>query len=798
MTAATAADRPPSVVRTGAAAGEAGPSTRALLAVLLVLFTCSGVSGLIYEVVWLRYLTLVFGVTIYAVSTVLTVFMAGLALGGYLAGRVADRLRRPLRVYGLAEVGIGGLALLTPVGFRALGAVYRGLYPYLPHDLTSLSLARFVLACLVLLPPAALMGATLPLVVRSSLGRSASLGTSLSLLYACNTAGGIVGAYLAGFVLIGSIGVQATTLTAAALNLAVGLGAVALDAWIGRTAAPVHGIASPAGGPPVLSTLDTSRASEAAMRWLLAAFFLSGLASLAYQVIWTRILAIFFEATTYAFNLILCTFLLGLALGSYAVAPAINRRTNWLLVAAVMEWGVAVTALLSITVIGHLYAFTQALRYVPLLDHLVSGEQRATALMAFLTMFPSTLILGSAFPVILKLYTGDASAHGSGDGQAGQRIGRAYATNVCGSIAGSWASGFVLIPVLGTQTSLVLLAAANALVAAGLLRYAWPRGVRWAAPLGLGLAAVAASLTPNMYAAVFARFGDPVLWYQEGLEQTVTILQGPDTRRMFLNGWHQADDSASTVEFHALIGHLPLLIQPAADSAAVRRVLVIGLGGGVTAGAASTYDHVHLDVVELSRSVVEGARLFSHVNEFVVDAPNVSYRTDDGRNFLLLAGRTYDVIMADVVQPQHAGSAALYSVEYYDLARRALGEHGVMVQWIDRRLPENQYKLLLRTFLRAFPYVTAWADGTLVTGSVSPFAPDPAVIAQRLNGSAHTAAARIGLTSSDRVLALRTAGDASLRTYVGDGPIVTDDHPYIEFFRSLPHDDHPADLSGLS
>ena len=815
------------------------------LAGLLILFACSGVSGLVYEVVWLRYLTLVFGVTIYAVSTVLTVFMGGLALGGYLAGRVADRLRRPLLVYGLIEIGIGLSALLTPAAFGLLHAAYKTLYPALPHDLTTLSLVRFALACCILLAPTALMGATLPIVVRSSLARSASLGTNLSLLYACNTAGGIVGAYLAGFVLIGSAGVRTTTLTAAVLNVAVGVAAIVLD-WSFDTGRGRRGLKLPAtptklaeagsstpsaaaagaGQPPSggfvgvaggfnprrwghrrKPSLEAKRQawgpSDPALRWLLAAFFVSGLASLAYQVIWTRILAIFFEATTYAFNLILCTFLLGLALGSYAVAPLINRRANWLLVAAVMEWLVAVTALLSVTVISRLTQIVEGLRRAPALDHLVSGEQRATALMAFLTMFPTTLVLGAAFPIIMKLYSApreDADS-GSGasapDGGVGRRMGRAYAANVCGAIVGSWAAGFVLVPVLGSQRSLLLLAALNALVAIGLLRFAWPRRFVVAAPAGLALAAGAALLTPDMYAAVFARFGDPVIWYEEGLEQTVTVLQGRPIRRMFLNGWHQADDSDGTVRFHALIGHLPMLLQPDDGLPTERKVLVIGLGGGVTAGAAAAYDGAQLEVVELSGSVIRGARLFDNVNERVVDAPNAHYRTDDGRNHLLLTETKYDVIMADVVQPQHAGSAALYSAEYYRLARQALTANGLMVQWIDRRLPENQYKMLLRTFLAAFPYATAWVDGAFVIGGTKPYPLDSRVIGQRLSGSPRVAAGRIGLSSPDSVLALYTAGDAALRRYVGDGPVVSDDHPYIEFFRSLPHDDHVADLTVL-
>ena len=302
-------------------------------------------------------------------------------------------------------------------------------------------------------------------------------------------------------------------------------------------------------------------------------------------------------------------------------------------------------------------------------------------------------------------------------------------------------AGFVLIPLLGTERSLILLATLGAVVSAGLLRAAAPRTFRVLAPAGAVLFAALVWLTPGIYRAVFSRFGDPVLWYEEGLEQTVTILQGPTERRMFLNGWHQANDSRGMVQFHSLLGELPVLLQPAPGAGAPpapapaggdREVLVIGLGGGATAGAAAAFPRTHLDVVELSGSVVRGARFFDHVNGGVVAAPNVRVRTDDGRNYLLLTARRYDVVMADVIRPQHAGSAALYSLEYYTLARQALKPDGVMIQWIDPSLPENQYRMLLRTFLQAFPYATAWADGSFVVGSNRPSPLDRAVLAERL------------------------------------------------------------------
>jgi spermidine synthase len=801
-----------------------------LLPALLVLFFASGVSGLIYELVWLRYLSLVFGVTIYAVSTVLSAFMGGLALGGFLAGRFADRVKRPLRIYGLLELGIGLSALLTPPAFRLLNDVYRAVYPALPHDLTSLSLVRFFLACVILLVPTTLMGATLPIVVRSALGKNASLGTNLSLLYGSNTAGGITGAYLAGFVLIGSIGIHATTITAAVLNVGVGIASLAFDWWLEKSArsAPIS-VPAPADAagalhpadrvpPAPIAQVDVERAPftipQAALRWLLVAFFVSGFASLGFQVIWTRILAIFFEATTYAFTVILCTFLLGIAAGSYAVAPLINRRVNWLFVAATIEWAVGVSALCSIAVISRIPDIIAFLAQLPALEHLVSGEQRSIGLMAFVTIFPTTLLLGAAFPIIMKLYVSGQERRQGDESQPdiARRLGRAYAANVCGAIVGSWASGFVLIPLLGTHRALVLLAAANIALGLILLRYA-VRGTQQPAatvsrphfararvlvPAGLAVAISAGALTPDMYGAVFSRFGDRVLWYEEGLEQTVTILQGPQVRRMYLNGWHQANDTPSMLRVHSLLGHLPMLVQPGgAAPGATRDVLVIGLGGGATAGAAASHDGAQLQVVELSPSVVRGARFFSHVNENVVDAPNVHVHADDGRNYLFLSDKKYDVIMADAIRPQHAGSSTLYSLEYYQLARAALKDDGVMVQWIDGEIPENQYRILLRTFLRSFPYVTGWSYGSFFIGSNKPYLIDRQVVAQRLEGRGRTVLAPIGLTHPEALFSLFSATDAELRAWVGPGPVVSDDHPYVEFFRSLANSRDPADVSGF-
>jgi spermidine synthase len=239
-----------------------------------------------------------------------------------------------------------------------------------------------------------------------------------------------------------------------------------------------------------------------------------------------------------------------------------------------------------------------------------------------------------------------------------------------------------------------------------------------------------------------------------------------------------------------MIGHLPMMLHPAPS-----RALVVGLGGGATAGAVAQHGAA-VDLVELSASVVRGAEWFRHINDDVVRKPNVMLRVDDGRNHLLLSGRQYDVITADIVQPIHAGAGSLYSLEYFTLARQALKPGGLMLQWIGHR-EEDHYKLIARTFLRVFPEATVWVDGSLLVGSLEPLEIRPEVLARKLTDPRiRAAASTVGIVDADSILRLYTAGPRELRPFIGDGPELTDDQPLLEYHRSLPPT-ATLDLSGL-
>ncbi|MFN0073097.1 MAG: fused MFS/spermidine synthase [Chloroflexota bacterium] len=758
------------------------PSVRWLVLLLAGLFFFSGACGLVYQGLWLRMLSQVFGVTTWAASTVLGVFMAGLALGSFGAGRLADRVHSPLLWFGIAELLVGASAFASRFALGQAERLYIWIAPSVPDELGPLTLVRFVLTLIVLLVPTTLMGATLPLVVRSTLFHDGDLGQRVSLLYAANTAGAIGGTLLAGYVLIGGYGLDFSFKLGASVNIIIGLLAMILSQWSGARSRLQNQV-----GFPTEAAVPPQQVSAHVQRAVLIVFALSGVASLALEVIWFRILTLYLESTTYAFTIMLATVLAGIAFGSLAVAPVIGKRWPWPYVLAVLELLIGISAVLSLT------ALALAHDVVAFLTPLVASQGRSAVerivppVVTFLAIFPTTFLLGAAFPIGLKLWTRDSAGEGTGE-----RIGTFYSLNVFGAILGSMTAGFLLLPLLGARHSLI--AVAGLALASGLLLLATlPRGRVSGAIAGTGmlLFAIACLTTPEpAESAISRRYpGDRLLWREDGIQATVSIheTQGGG-RRMFLDGMSQASDDLSTLGVHRIIGHLPMAIHPSPI-----RALVVGLGGGVTPGAVAQHAGVSVDVVELSSSVIHGADWFSHVNSDVLRQPNVRFRIDDGRNFLLLTSNKYDVITADIIRPYTAGAGNLYSREYFELARNALADGGLMMQWV-AGLPESQHKAIMRTFLSVFPDATLWSP-TLLVGSTKPLRLDQREFDRKLaDPSTRAALESIGAADFASLLKLYVAGPAEIRSYVGSGPQLTDDRPLVEYFLSLPPGDGRTDL----
>lgn len=734
---------------------------------VFALFYFSGVAGLIYQMLWLRRLSLVFGVTVYAASTVLAAFMAGLAAGSVLSGYVLRRGLSPLRAFAIAEVLIGVTGLLSPILLDAAGGLYGSLYQFNPDSLGVLTAARLVSSFLILAIPTTMMGITLPLLTAAVSDRSGA-ATNVSLLYALNTLGAMTGTLLAGYLLIPDLGIRNSFLLAATINVVVGVLAFFLDQSRHVSASRQAADAESTPGP---------QSSLPGLRMIGLVVALSGFATLGLEIVWFRLMLQFVAATTEAFTAMLTAVLGGIAIGGFIAAAILRSKRD------------AVFAL------GMVQGLTGALALVSMAFLLWSVEQGWKTMglwnAVLIAILPTTLCMGVGFPLALGVATRSAEPGG-----LARRIGVLYALNVGGAILGSLGTGFLLLTTAGAVNSLIVLG--GLLVLSGVVVLGRRGGTpAWASAAALlALFAVTARDLPDPFrVAIDRRYGKELLefWRDEGAQTAVSVRASQFQHVLYLDGLHQANDQPAMVRLHRSIGHLPMVLH-----GSPRDVLVVGMGGGATPGAVSQYD-ANVLVVELSDSVRKAAPFFAHVNYELLKRPNVSIRIDDGRNFLALSGRKFDVITADIIQPGHAGAGHVYSREYFTLVRNALKDNGVVLQWIGHR-PFVEYSLIMRTFLDVFPHATLWADAGFMVGTVKPLQIDRSAL-DRLRQRPETREAldAVGLAGFHDLRSWFTAGPDEMRAFVGDGPILTDDRPLVEYHHRLPRPEEqpPLNLSSL-
>jgi len=749
-----------------------------LVPLLLLLFFGSGACGLVYQVLWTRMLGLVFGVTVHAASTVWATFMAGLALGSYAAGRFGDRVARPLVWFGAAEFLIGVTALTSPAMLGWLQEAYPAIHRLAPDSLAMLTVLRFGVAVAVLIVPTTLMGATLPLVVKSSLSRDAEFGGRVSLLYGTNTAGAIVGTLAAGLWLIPNLGLQTSFRIAALTNVLVGVAAVLAGLQMPATTRVE------ADGPQLQP--DAGAPSAPVQRVVLWIFAVSGFATLALEVVWFRVSILLLRPTVYVFAILLATVLAGIALGSWLVTPFMRQRRDWVRILGFLEVAMAVAVLFSFVFMNNVPPLARWAE--PYLARVMPGHLAFPLVGAVPAILPTALLMGIAFPIGLRVYAGD---HSDVSARVASRIGVFYSANVFGAILGSIAAGFFLLPWFGSRTTLIGVAAT--ILLSGLILLAMRlRGMTCivtAAVIVAGFSVLAYRMADPFEVVTAVRHaGRTPVWREEAVQGTVAVLRGPgEELGLYLEGNHQASDQRTMVYVHHRIGHLPLAIHPNPRSA-----LVVGLGGGATAGAAAIHPGVQVDVVELSEAVIRAARYFKRINHGVLTRSNVTLRVDDGRNYLLTTDRQYDVITADLILPVYAGSNNIYSADYFRLVRRRLRPEGLALQWVAGT--DAEYKTIMRSFLSVFPHATLWADRSLMIGSLEPLRLSRSAFEAKLQFPGQLEALQeLGITTFDDLKRAFIAGPDEMRAFVGAGPMLTDDRPLVEYFLSLPR----RDLQGV-
>ena len=739
---------------------------------VLILFFFSGACTLIYQVAWVRMLVLSFGTSVFAVSTVLTAFMAGLTLGSVWFGRVADRREDCLRLYALLELGIGLFALTSPFILYGLDEVYTVLYHLLQGSEWAFALVRFVLSFLVLLVPTTLMGATLPVLVRAVVRRLERSGLDIGRLYAVNTLGAAAGAFAAAFVLLEYLGVMGTVHLAAGANLVIA--AVAFW-WSGRSGEVVSE------GAGTQEHRGSQEGAPGRISWLvLAGFALSGFAALGYEVLWTRLLSLLLiSATAQSLSTILVTFLFGLAVGGAVGAKFVDRRKDLVALFGVIELLLGFFGLVSIGAFG-------GIPY--LLDALISftswqGYLFKLFAAAFGIMLAPTLLMGALFPVVGRL-------HALRLENLGRRIGDIYAINTLGAIFGAFGAGFVLLPLLGTQKSLEVLAWINIAVGAILLA-ANPamRPVRKAGLIGALVAPVlllAALLPAGLFGELFqwSESNSRLLYADEAPGGTVTVHETRDGKRILkVNGGGEVPTDYASIQTFRLLGNLPMILH--LDP---REVLVIAFGGGITLAAAERHKPERLDCVEIIPGVFEAARYFAQYNRYVFKrfaGSRLEAIVDDGRNHVLRTGRRYDVIIGDATHPGTADSWVLYTEEFYQLCQKRLKQGGIVAQWLPLHgLSVEDYKMILRTFRAVYAHATLWLtrDYSILLGTPGPLRIDFEVLRQQLKKEGIGADLReVDLGDPVSFLSAFALGEEAIGRFVGAGHTNTDDRPHISF-----------------
>lgn len=751
-------------VRAQTASPSGAPTSWGRLLAWLGLFVLSGAGGLVFQVVWTRKLALVLGSTVQSAALTSAGFMLGLGLGAYLAGRWSSRLASPLRTFAWLEVGIAllGLAVTTAIGhLGAVAAVLTG-----PGSLGYRGILVVMALVLVTLPALA-MGGTLPLLVAGHTRSSSGLLRVLSFFYAANTLGAASGAFATDFFLVKSLGVGSTAVCAAVLDLA----AAGLAFLLVR------------GEPQPEPCADTETPVTTGRGVYLVLLALSGLCGLGLEIAWTRLLVFFNGTDIYAYSLVLTIYLVGIVVGSLAVAwvPA-ERQSPRLLAALFLALGLLAWQTV--------YTLDGVGQWV---GTLADSRLPRRILSCVFLVLPSSCLLGAIFPLASSL------AHRGPRGSVGQTVGLAYIANTVGSVLGSLSAGFLLLTYLGLQATIQAFGALAFFAAALALAAAGPRPPR----VGLllvwgGLLLVVWRMTPNyLVPFLYDRQGNVLLFAADDHYGAVALAEQGDTaeaRRyvnLLVDGYNMAGNNLESQRYTTQLGLLPALLAQRGED-----VLMVCLGLGNTLRALESLPSVkRLDCVELSQTVVTAV---SHIPEVksALESPKVRLMIGDGRYFLSTTDRSYDVITAEPPPPTQAGVVNLYTREYYQLCARRLKPGGVVAQWLPvMQMSVFESKTIIAAFQEVFPYTYLYQGARLqlvLLGSKEPLEPSWLELERRFPKESPRLA-QLDLAGPAPVLASFLAGPETLRRYASGVPPLTDDRPFLQYY----DDDWNPDLHFL-
>ncbi|MBN1627710.1 MAG: fused MFS/spermidine synthase [Deltaproteobacteria bacterium] len=781
--------------------------------VVIFCFFFSGLAGLIYQILWLRMIDKVVGSAPFAVATVLSVFMGGLALGSWLAGRYIDRVSSRsnlISFYGKVEAAIGIYGLLLPFLVYLVKPVYMLAYNSLFTHFILYRLFTFFGCSLLLIIPTTLMGVTLPVLCRFYVEDLGHIGARTGRLYGINTIGGAAGAVLCGFFLIAEFGVWGSIITAAGINILIGIICISMgrgdrpfvvsDSNIQRSkkdAKPKHNE----------FVLTEDKTIIMLSLWI---FGISGFCSMSYEVFWTRLLGLIMGPTTYSFSLVVSTFIIGLALGNLVFGRMADLVKDSFRLLVITQVCAACLAILVSQFLGNSQFFFSKLIYAFQAEF---GEKiLVQAIVLFFILVGPTIFLGATFPLVNRIYARSLP-------EIGKSIGTAYAVNTIGAILGSFAAGFILIPLFGKENGIRIVTGFQLSVSLLALTYVILKtGERIrAAVTGLITMFIGILLLVNLpswnhnilsrgwyyrsenfkqyfsttswFEAVWkgaSKFAEhvsdiDVVFYGDGIGGFTTVEKSvnPIGRANYtmLNSGKMDASSHSDRLTQALSAHIPLLFYPNPE-----KVMVLGLASGMTAGEALLYPVKQLDVLEINDQVIKAAEFFTPWNNNCLTNPNTRIIVQDGRNHLELTDEKYDVIISEPSNPWMAGLANLFTLDYFKTVKERLRGNGIFIQWTNAYdMDWDSFAMIGRTFAEVFP------DGLLIeTISSSDFL--LVGFSEEKSLDLKTAERNIVFAGQSKNISIRDPKvifnlivTEDLKGFFGPGPLHTDNWPLLEF-----------------
>ena len=735
--------------------------------IILFFYFLSGTAGLIYETIWIRQFSPIFGGTSYALGMVLSAFMLGLAGGSFILGKTSSSWGPPLKIYGILELGIGIWGLVFPSLLYGLDSFLGWIATSFLPGSNFILLIKFLLSLLVLVIPCGLMGGTFPVLGRYVVNNKETAGSSVGVFYGLNLLGALLGCSVAGFFLIEHLGLTYTNFIAVSINLMVGL--ITLVLWKKTKDESIQKI---------------KERNITLTHWALAAVFLSGLFSLSLQVITHRVLFLILRNTTYASTLMLATTLSGLFAGNFLISRWADRIKNpW-----AVTVGALVTAALYTVASIPLYGWMDRAYY----DFVVGREFfggswipyiLAQAGVCMAALFIPMLLLGAVFPLACRL---SFSVQSTDTFDTAPYLGGLYATNTVGAILGSLGTSFIGIPLWGTRNTLLF--AVGILILGGIfilnsVGNPKTKTISIGSVLLIALLMTGAAGGDITFRETAVGEAEEVVFYREDKESLIEIYRSTQNGALKLVSNRQqqeGDSSLSSIYNLRQPYYLPLLLHPNP-----RQVLGIGLGTGISFAAVGSFDIQAAECIEISPAIIEAVSHFSRYNREIYRDPRVTIVQEDGRQYLKRSKKRYDVILADLFTPYRLGVGSLYTKEHYQTCREHLAPGGLICQLLPiHQLPPKSLKIILRTFQEVFPesslWMTRWAF--VVIGSPQPLKIDFQTIKRHFDQPQVRRDLETYLLDDPYdFLTLFVTGKEGLARYTAGYPLNTDDRPLVEF-----------------